>query len=276
MEYRSFTPDLEVRHAATGKRLLCGIMVPFGHNQRIHEDLVERFDSGSFDHQFRAVNRIQLLNQHSTQPGHLPLGHGVELRNDQAGLYGQFRVVESAMGDHFLSLVEEGSLREWSIGFTPHRTRDDRGVLVYTRATVFETALTPQGAYGELASVGAVVRAADTAAAPQSDDDLRERLPDAVPATVYRFYDRGGTLLYVGVTGAGRHRGEAHSRTAEWWTFVARQEVEHVPNRVVALRREQELIRQFRPPFNTAHNPDGAQLREAYLAYAGGVHSALM
>jgi len=276
MEFRSFAPDLEVRHAATGRRLLCGIVVPFGHNQRINPDLVERFDSGSFDHQFRAAHRVQLLNQHSIQPGHLPLGHGVELRNERAGLYGEFRVVESAMGDHFLSLVEEGSLREWSIGFQPHRVHDDAGVRVYTRATVFETALTPEGAYGELASVGAVHRAADTAAAVPSDDDLRARLPDAVPATVYRFYDRGGTLLYVGVTGAGRARGETHSRTAEWWTFVARQEVEHVPNRVAALRREQELIRQFRPPFNTAHNPDSARLRAAYLAYAGAVPSTLM
>jgi hypothetical protein len=50
-------------------------------------------------------------------------------------------------------------MREWSIGFQPNQTRNDGRTRVYTRATVFETALVPEGAYGALAQV-AQVRAA--------------------------------------------------------------------------------------------------------------------
>lgn len=276
MEFRQFAPDLQVRSAAgePGRRRLCGVLVPYGVNTRISDEVVERFESGAFDHQFRAAHRVQLLNLHSIQPGHLPLGHAVELYNENRGLYGEFRVVPGPFGDHFLSLVEEGSLSQWSIGFTPHKAHADHGVTVHTRATVFETALVGEGAYGEQAQVDAVIRSAQAPGAPPTDDDLRARLPDPIPTTVYRFYDRAGTLLYVGITGAGRARGEQHSRNAEWWPFVARQEVEHVSNRVIAERREKELIHQFRPPFNTQHNPDVIALRAAYLHYARAVGSS--
>jgi HK97 family phage prohead protease len=154
MEFRSFAPDLEVR--STSKRLLCGIVVPYGVDQRIDDTLTERFEAGAFAHQFRAAHRVRLLNLHSVEPGHMQLGHAIELRDDRAGLYGEFRVVDSPMGDHYLALAREGSLREWSIGFRPDTSRRDGRTLVYTRATVFETALVPEGAYGELAAVGAV------------------------------------------------------------------------------------------------------------------------
>jgi HK97 family phage prohead protease len=171
MEYRKISPDLELRSGS--KRLLCGIVVPYGVDQRISESLVERFEAGAFTHQFRAAHRVRLLNEHSNVPGHLPLGHAVEFRDDRAGLYGEYRVVDSPMGDHFLALAREGSLREWSIGFINDQQRMDGRTVVYTRATLFETALVSQGAYGELAAVGAVRAAVPVLAR----DTLLARLP---------------------------------------------------------------------------------------------------
>jgi hypothetical protein len=171
MEFRSFAPELEVR--SLSKRLLCGIVVPYGVDQRIDESLTERFEAGTFAHQFRAAHRVRLLNLHSIVPGHMQLGHAAELRDDRAGLYGEFRVVEGVLGDHFLALAREGSLREWSIGFTPDTTRRDGRTVVYTKATVFETALVPEGAYGELAAVGQVRSALPVL----TRDTLLARLP---------------------------------------------------------------------------------------------------
>lgn len=171
MEFRSFTPDLEVR--AASKRLLCGIVVPYGVNQRIDDALTERFENGVFARQAKAAHRVRLLNYHSTEPAHLQLGHAVELREEPRGLYGEFRVVASPTGDHFLALAREGSLREWSIGFIPEAHRMDGRITVHTRASLFETALVPEGAYGDLAAVGAV-----RAAVPRlARDDLLARLP---------------------------------------------------------------------------------------------------
>jgi len=155
METRTFTPDLEVRSAA-GRRLLCGIVVPYGVEQQIGDRFVERFQPGAFTHQFRAANRVRLLNMHSDQPGYMQLGHAVQLRDDKSGLYGEFRVVDSPMGDHYLALAREGSLTQWSVGFTPDRDRMDGRTLVRVKATAFETALVPEGAYGELAAVAQV------------------------------------------------------------------------------------------------------------------------
>lgn len=39
--------------------------------------------------------------------------------------------------------------------------------------------------------------------------------------TLYRYYDFWGSLLYVGRTSAGKHRGSSHSRSSAWWRLVA-------------------------------------------------------
>lgn len=87
------------------------------------------------------------------------------------------------------------------------------------------------------------------------------------PTSVYRYYDRHAVLIYVGITDRDIRRNLEHNKKAAWWPYVVRQEVDHFESRPEALAREKELIRQFRPPFNTQHNPDSPALREAYLAF---------
>ena len=98
--------------------------------------------------------------------------------------------------------------------------------------------------------------------------------PDALPGTpfdptsVYRYYDRHGVLIYVGITKQGMGRNLQHNQRAEWWPFVVRQEVEHLPSRAAAMAHEKRLIRQHRPPFNRQHNVDHETFRLAYLRWA--------
>lgn len=99
---------------------------------------------------------------------------------------------------------------------------------------------------------------ADTKHTPKSD---------ATPTSVYLFYDKDGVLLYVGITARGIARQGEHNSAKEWWPFVARQEVEHYPNRKHAAGRERGLIRRYRPPFNKQHNPDHEITRAAYLDF---------
>lgn len=86
------------------------------------------------------------------------------------------------------------------------------------------------------------------------------------PTSVYRYYDRAGLLLYVGITARATKRQREHNGDKEWWQFVTTQEVEHYPTRIQAAGREKSLIREFRPPFNRQHNPDHESLRAYYLA----------
>lgn len=83
--------------------------------------------------------------------------------------------------------------------------------------------------------------------------------------SVYRYYDGRGALLYVGITSRGMKRNQEHNHSQDWWRFTATQTIEHYERREDAERRERELIREFRPPFNTAHNPDHLAFRMAYL-----------
>jgi hypothetical protein len=65
-------------------------------------------------------------------------------------------------------------LRQWSAGFIPDVDRRDGAVTVRAKATVFETALVPEGAFGELAGVMAVRAAIPTL----TRDRLLARLPE--------------------------------------------------------------------------------------------------
>jgi HK97 family phage prohead protease len=181
MQYRSFTPDLEVRSDGDG-RVIRGIAVPYGQVQRINQHLTEEFVRGAFSHQLSAIHRVKLYNGHSNQGGAL-IGHQIEGRDDAAGFYGEWRVSKIPAGDDTLELVRDGTLGELSIGFRSvadgnRRTAD--GVIQRTKANLFETAIVPEGAYGD----GAVItglRAAELnfADANTTEPEVRSRLIDA-------------------------------------------------------------------------------------------------
>jgi hypothetical protein len=72
------------------------------------------------------------------------------------------------------------------------------------------------------------------------------------PTTLYRFLDRDGTLLYVGITGVGTVRWFTHSRQKEWWPEVATVDLEHYQDRAEARAAELAAIRTESPRYNLA------------------------
>ena len=99
-----------------------------------------------------------------------------------------------------------------------------------------------------------------------SHSDGARRYPVNLGTSVYLYYDAHGTLIYVGITDRGIWRNREHDANAEWWRFVARQEVEHLATREAALLREKSLIVERQPPFNRQHNRNHEHLKAAYLA----------
>ncbi len=86
------------------------------------------------------------------------------------------------------------------------------------------------------------------------------------PTSLYRYYDTKGVLIYVGITRRGATRNAEHNQSQPWWKYVARQDVQHFPDRATALTAEKSVIRSHRPPFNKQHNPDKGELATAYIA----------
>lgn len=154
IETRGYETDLEIRGHGDG-RTICGICVPYDVEQRIHSQLTEVFRKGAFANVAPNAHRVKLLVGHDAQA--LPIGRASLLREDVAGLYGEFRVSKGQRGDDILELVRDGALTELSIGFQPLKDkRRQDGVVERVAAHLAEVSLVTWGAYGKGAAVQAV------------------------------------------------------------------------------------------------------------------------
>jgi HK97 family phage prohead protease len=171
-QYRSFAPDLEVRSGGDG-RTVFGIAVPYNAPTRINDDLVESFARGAFNHQIREPSRVKFAREHVMLGGTL-IGSATFQRDDAAGLYGEWRVSKTPVGDETLELVKDGALDQLSVMF---RERQNRrlagGITERVKADLAEVAVVMAGAYGDLA-MAAGVRSQQVPAAAE-DLDLRAR-----------------------------------------------------------------------------------------------------
>jgi hypothetical protein len=85
--------------------------------------------------------------------------------------------------------------------------------------------------------------------------------------TVYRFYDKEGELLYVGISREIGARFDGHRFTQAWWKDVVRAEFEHFLDRVSAAQREKELIQTLRPKHNKQHAEYNRQSRRPVVLH---------
>lgn len=91
------------------------------------------------------------------------------------------------------------------------------------------------------------------------------------PTALYRYWDEGDALLYVGITGDLKHRERSHLRRSSWMEFVARSTVERFPSREDAEAAEVAAILAERPLFNAKHNesPEAVRRVVEYLVEHG-------
>ena len=153
--------DLEIRGDG---RSIYGLAVPYNVSTRISSRLEGQFDEtfrpGAFARTIRersAKVRLHVLHDQTTR---LPIGRATELREDPAGLVGEFRVSKTAAGDEVLELVRDGALDGLSIGFRPIRDRWSKGRQSVERLEVAlsEVSVVASPAYADARIVG--VRAA--------------------------------------------------------------------------------------------------------------------
>ena len=72
---------------------------------------------------------------------------------------------------------------------------------------------------------------------------------------LYRFFDEGGALLYVGITANTKERWLAHRYDKPWWPDVAEKTVEWFDNRTLALEAEKHAIVAELPAYNRLGSP---------------------
>lgn len=173
---RAFAVDLEIRSDGTG-RTIEGIVVPFDREAMVSDNgrtrYPEMFRRGAFAKSItERGDRVKLLAHH--QSGVNPLGRASLLREDPAGLWGEFRVSRTAAGDEVLELVRDGALDSFSVGFTPIKhVRQDRTV-VRTEVALREVSIVTLPAY-EDARIAAV-----RMLSPEDRAELAQMLRDSI------------------------------------------------------------------------------------------------
>lgn len=74
------------------------------------------------------------------------------------------------------------------------------------------------------------------------------------PFTLYRFYNAGDELLYVGLSVNPGNRFERHRQDKTWWSEVTRIEMEQLPNHESLKAAEREAIKEEKPLYNVLMN----------------------
>lgn len=164
---RAFAADLSIR---SDGRTVHGIVVPFGKVARVSDGgptYDEGFERGAFSKTLRQRGpaRVKLLMHHDRTE---PIGVARELEEQDSGLYGAFRVSETERGDEALTLLRDGVLDSFSVGFAPVQHVKRGRVTWRTEVGLREASLVTFPAY-EDALVGGVRSLDDF-----DDDEIRE------------------------------------------------------------------------------------------------------
>jgi HK97 family phage prohead protease len=113
-----FAADLEVRPDG---RTVTGLAVPFD-VPTTRDDGVHVFRRGAFARTIaERGHRVRFMVNHEHDK--LPIGRATVLREDPAGLYGEFRVSQTRQGDEVLELIRDGALDSLSVGIAPVNVR---------------------------------------------------------------------------------------------------------------------------------------------------------
>jgi HK97 family phage prohead protease len=126
---RAFTADLEVRSTFGGGRTVAGLVAPFNTAAPIADELgryIETIAPGAFARTIaeRGVARVKLLALHDRTV--MPVGRATVLREEAAGLYGEFAIAQTERGDEAIALIGNGAIDAFSIGFRAIRDRWNR------------------------------------------------------------------------------------------------------------------------------------------------------
>lgn len=86
-----------------------------------------------------------------------------------------------------------------------------------------------------------------------TEGKARRRLNSDTPQDLYRWFDKEGNLLYIGISTNAYGRAKQHKTTAKWWPNAANMTVVSYPSREDVEAAEKDAIRTEKPKFNIRH-----------------------
>lgn len=133
IETRSFEARADVE-----ERTIVGLAVPYGQTANIGGVYQERFVPGAIE----SVEDVKLFYGHEE-----PIGKVVEGRDTEQGYEIVARVSDTARGNEVLTLMRDGVLNKFSVGFLPVESEKDGSTITRTKVALKEVSVVPFPAF---------------------------------------------------------------------------------------------------------------------------------
>ena len=135
-------PELEIREFSASadieERTVTGLAVPYGESASIGGAYQERFQAGAID----SVEDVKLFYGHEE-----PIGKVVEGRDTEDGYEIMARISDTPRGNEVLTLLRDGVLNKFSVGFLPLEQEQEGSTITRTKVTLKEVSVVPFPAF---------------------------------------------------------------------------------------------------------------------------------
>ncbi len=166
--------DLEIRETQLRvdqleERTITGIAVPYGEAANIGGQYLERFQRGAID----SIEDVKLFYAHEE-----PIGKVISGRETDAGYEITARVSDTPRGNEVLTLMRDGVLNKFSVGFIPLESERDGQTVTRTKISLRETSVVAFPAYSG-AEIQQVREESETPIEPiieQESDNMSENI----------------------------------------------------------------------------------------------------
>lgn len=132
------TREIELRLDNAEERTITGIAVPFNQDANIGGAYIERFAPGSITD----VADVKLFYGHET-----PIGVVTAGRDTEGGFEITAKVSDTSLGNDVLTLMRDGALNKFSVGFVPVEQTRDGQTITRTKVSLKEVSVVPFPAY---------------------------------------------------------------------------------------------------------------------------------
>lgn len=183
--------EFEIREVDEEERTVSGLAVPY--NQTISVNgYQERVEKGAFA---EVAEGVQLFYGHDHRTGGLPIGKVVEARESDEGLIIKAKFSDTNKANEVRTLVRDGVLHKFSVGFQPVKTRKDNGVMVREKGNLKEVSIVAIPAYAN-ASVSEVRD--DSNNTKENEEIMNDELTPAIEELREQFGEVRRELALVG------------------------------------------------------------------------------
>lgn len=132
------TRDVQLRLDNLEERTITGLAVPYNQDANIGGAYIERFAPGAIED----VTDVKLFYGHET-----PIGVVTSGRSTDAGFEITAKVSETSLGNDVLTLMRDGALNKFSVGFVPVEQTRDGQTITRTKVSLKEVSVVPFPAY---------------------------------------------------------------------------------------------------------------------------------